>query len=47
MFCGLREEHTRFRNKKKQKKKEKTKKKKKDYRGQKWIGRDERIFYDI
>ena len=39
MFCALEEECTRF-------KKKKTKKGK-TYRGQKWIGRDERVSEDI
>ena len=41
MFCGLaEEERTKFR-------KEKGKKRKKPHRGQKWVGWDERVFYDI
>ena len=49
MFCGLGElERTRFRKKKKEKKGKKRKKKRKKirnqpHRGQKWVGRDERI----
>ena len=37
MFSGLEDERTRFSKKKK----------KKAYRGQKWVGKDERVFYEI
>ena len=43
MFCGLgEEERTKIRKKKKGKKKEI-----KPHRGQKWVGWDERVSYDI
>ena len=51
MFCGLgEEERTKIRKKKKEKKKKKTKKKGKrnePHRGQKWVGWDERVSWDI
>ena len=50
MFCGLEEERIRFSEKNKKKKKKKKRKKgkkqkqnKKPHRGQKWVGRDERV----
>ena len=45
MFCGLEEEKHINLGKKGKKRKEKRKKKgKKPYRGQKWVGWDERVF---
>ena len=48
MFCGLGEERTKIRKKKKEKKgKKKGKKRNKPHRGQKWVGWDERVSWDI
>ena len=49
MFCGLgEEERTKIRKKKKKIKENKRKKEgKKPHRGQKWVGRDERVSLDI
>ena len=52
MFCGLGEEERKKLGRKKRKKKEKGKKKKekkryKPHRGQKWVGWDERVSWDI
>ena len=50
MCCGLgEEERTKIRKKKKEKKGKKRKKKKKNkpHRGQKWVGWDERVSWDI
>ena len=44
MFCGLgEEERTKIRKKKKEKRKKRKKKRNKPHRGQKWVGKDERV----